>query len=102
MQVNFAESGHYFYKLATTVPRLIVTMEECGESGESASVNAYQFQRMRFALSMCPSQTHCIHNVIGKLKPEQQDKFKKRSIYSRDLRRSRGFKKHAKLLIVPI
>ena len=28
-----------------------------------------QFRRMRFALSMCPSQTHCIYIVIDKLKP---------------------------------
>ena len=28
-----------------------------------------QFQRMRFALSMCPSQTHCIYIVINTLKP---------------------------------
>ena len=28
-----------------------------------------QFRRMRFALSMCPSQTHRIYIVIDKLKP---------------------------------
>ena len=83
MQVNFAESGHYFYKLATTVPRLIVTMEECGESGKGAYVNGYQFQRMMFALLMCPRQTYCIHNVIGKLKPEQQEKLEIASLYSK-------------------
>ena len=77
MQVNFAESGNYFYKLAITVPRLIITMEECSESGKGASLNAYQFQRMMFALLMCPRQTYCIHNVISKLKPEQQEKLKK-------------------------
>ena len=34
-----------------------------------------QFRRMRFALSMCPSQTHRIHIVIGKLKPAISSKF---------------------------
>ena len=55
------------------------------------------------ALSMCPSQTYCIHNVIGKLKPEQQEKLKKHSIYSRDLRRTLGqnHKKHSIALLVP-